>query len=1286
MFFRSPSRIPFLFKSTVAITIILLFCGISNRAHATTIVVPGGGDLQAAINASNCGDEIVLQAGATFAGNFVLRYKGPCSGTDADYITIRTSNLSGLTPPGTRITPAQASSMPTVLANSPYPALEAEPNAHHYKLIGINFVNVGGSVFTPEIIMLGKRSSGADIPLAQHPHHIIFDRDWIHEATNDTTTPDSAATTSDRGMDINATDITVRECRIAGFRAYTLANGPAYAEASNAILFPYAALRVTVTNSYLEAWFSPVFFGGSGGETPNAATLTNPTFNTNTNSGSATFSTVQNLNVGDLVAFKTLGGTQPPGAVCPSCPSLVQIAKVTAISGTVVSYVAAGAKGDLNKGNPLRQVPDAPGGASWNGYLNQDITIERCQIVLNFKATEWEWINSGGDPTTLPRSQQLRLGHGPKAFIEIKMARNVTIFGNTFEGWHNALVLTARNQGSTVTGNAFPWSGLFNINITNNYFKRTLNWNRQFSGVIGGPALEDSEFTTVRSGPITISNNLFDSGVEEIFLSMTSADNITLTHNTYPESPTPLGRASMIFGHTTTSNNFVFRDNILAHNEYGMNCQSGPASGCWPGLQMSNNVIIDNRSDVGKIGDGPLGSRYPNDFITASQNAVDWFNPAVADYRLRPDSPYKGRGSDGTDPGVNMDQLLAALGGTLPVPSATPTPAPAPTPDVTPTPVPTPVSAPSPTPTPRPETEGETTWVSGALPNGATPQGDIDGWAWSSSNPAPYSAPLVHKSISFTGTHQHYFINASSTLTLNTSDVLVTYVYLDPANPPSEIMLQWSARDQDFDHRAYWGANNIPWGTDGTESRRYIGPLPAAGQWVRLTVAASQVGLEGKTINGMAFTLYGGRATWDRSGKAGAVAPSPTPTPMPSPSVSPSPLPSPTPTPVPPMKSPSSVLIAKNHATSLVDQMDASNNHATIPGPGTIFAALLATNLDGVTNDILRASDEFVVERNLFGAAGDEINTHLSAALLFARANAALVVKTGDTASVRMHLQRIVSHLAMTEDLMLRGRVSATTANQARAAMALTNLVIGIAGIGGVGQAVGIAPASMSSLFSNSEQPFGSQTVFASSVATSGLPYELGGISIIVAGQAAALVYVSPARLTFVVPSDIPEGGAEIIVTSQDGHVARGTTIIPRSVFRVVTHSADGLGPAIVINQLVGGLDVVTKENFGPDKRTRLTIFGTGITASAANNDPSNDIQFGGGRVANLAESVAVEARTSNGQIVSLPVEFAGSQPALLGLDQANVILPPELRGAGTVELTLIIDGLRSNSATIFIR
>ncbi len=101
---------------------------------------------------------------------------------------------------------------------------------------------------------------------------------------------------------------------------------------------------------------------------------------------------------------------------------------------------------------------------------------------------------------------------------------------------------------------------------------------------------------------------------------------------------------------------------------------------------------------------------------------------------------------------------------------------------------------------------------------------------------------------------------------MGVGDTLITYVYLDPANPPSELMLQWN--DGSWEHRAYWGANIIDLGIDGTASRRYMGTLPPTGQWVRLAVPAAQVGLEGRTLNGMAFTLYGGRATWDYVAKS----------------------------------------------------------------------------------------------------------------------------------------------------------------------------------------------------------------------------------------------------------------------------------------------------------------------------------------------------------------------------------------------------------------------------------
>ncbi|HEY2934704.1 MAG TPA: RHS repeat-associated core domain-containing protein [Acidobacteriota bacterium] len=42
-------------------------------------------------------------------------------------------------------------------------------------------------------------------------------------------------------------------------------------------------------------------------------------------------------------------------------------------------------------------------------------------------------------------------------------------------------------------------------------------------------------------------------------------------------------------------------------------------------------------------------------------------------------------------------------------------------------------------------------------------------------------------------------------------------------------------------------------------------------EWVRLEVPASQVGLDAQNVYGVAFTLYGGRAWWDKSGAGGFV-------------------------------------------------------------------------------------------------------------------------------------------------------------------------------------------------------------------------------------------------------------------------------------------------------------------------------------------------------------------------------------------------------------------------------
>ena len=74
--------------------------------------------------------------------------------------------------------------------------------------------------------------------------------------------------------------------------------------------------------------------------------------------------------------------------------------------------------------------------------------------------------------------------------------------------------------------------------------------------------------------------------------------------------------------------------------------------------------------------------------------------------------------------------------------------------------------------------------------------------------PAPYAGSAwAHHSPPRANIHQHLFYGASATLRLDVGDKLFTYVYLDPANLPTEIMLQWRDISGSWDHRAYWSAD-----------------------------------------------------------------------------------------------------------------------------------------------------------------------------------------------------------------------------------------------------------------------------------------------------------------------------------------------------------------------------------------------------------------------------------------------------------------------------------------------
>jgi hypothetical protein len=115
------------------------------------------------------------------------------------------------------------------------------------------------------------------------------------------------------------------------------------------------------------------------------------------------------------------------------------------------------------------------------------------------------------------------------------------------------------------------------------------------------------------------------------------------------------------------------------------------------------------------------------------------------------------------------------------------------------------------------------------------------------------------------GLQQVVLMEANPGLRVGEGDRLFAHVYLDPAKPPREIMLQWHSKT--WLHRAYWGENVIPFGKDNTGERRAMGPLPKAGEWVRLEVEASRVDIKpGTVLNGFAFTQQDGLAYWDKAG------------------------------------------------------------------------------------------------------------------------------------------------------------------------------------------------------------------------------------------------------------------------------------------------------------------------------------------------------------------------------------------------------------------------------------
>ena len=168
---------------------------------------------------------------------------------------------------------------------------------------------------------------------------------------------------------------------------------------------------------------------------------------------------------------------------------------------------------------------------------------------------------------------------------------------------------------------------------------------------------------------------------------------------------------------------------------------------------------------------------------------------------------------------------------------------------------------------PIPAKEEETVLVEDAFPSGAKIQLNPQSATlnWTAKSEGPVSSGTLALRISGKELAQDYYSGGAAPIDVAACAKFTFMVFLDAVEPPKAVMIQLHSKGK-WEHRAVWGAPEvIEFGTVNTESRYVAGALPQPGNWVQLEVDADKLGLKtGDQITGIAFTLFGGTAHFDR--------------------------------------------------------------------------------------------------------------------------------------------------------------------------------------------------------------------------------------------------------------------------------------------------------------------------------------------------------------------------------------------------------------------------------------
>ncbi|HXH05503.1 MAG TPA: carbohydrate-binding protein [Vicinamibacterales bacterium] len=590
--------------------------------------VGAGGDLQAAIDAARPGDVILLEAGATFVGNFVLPAKPGSSP-----ITIRTAaDLSQLPGPGTRIGPADAPRLPKLRSPNAEPALRTAPGAHHWRLELLEFLPNADGFY--DILRLGD---GSETDPARVPYEIVVDRCYIHG---------DPLKGQRRGIALNSARTSIVNSYIADIKAVDFDsqaiagwNGPG----------PYL-----IENNYLEAAGENVLFGGGD---PAIVGLVPADI------------TVRRNHLAKPLAWRQ-PVVEPPGGV--SAAAFSSGGSLPAgVYGYRVVAVRRVAEWSLAWSVPSAEVRATVGSAggrvaiSWNPvagaseYRVYGRTPGAPARYWSVTGTSFVDTGTGGTSGTPPAEAT---AWAVKNLLELKNARRVLIENNLLEyNWTSAqngraILFTPRNQD----GGA-PWTVVEDILFQYNTVRHIAG----AFNILG----YDTEHESRQTRNITIRQNLvYDLsgsgwGGDGVFLVVgNAAENVVIEHNTIVHDGT------VVLAYGSPMAGFRFTDNLARHNAYGI---LGDSHGIgndtlatyFPGAVVAGNVLAG-----GDASSYPSGNYFPPE----AEFLGLFVDPAAGDYRLMPGSPYATAATDGQAVGADVAAFSAATGSGAPSGAAVP--------------------------------------------------------------------------------------------------------------------------------------------------------------------------------------------------------------------------------------------------------------------------------------------------------------------------------------------------------------------------------------------------------------------------------------------------------------------------------------------------------------------------------------------------------------------------------------------------------------------------------------